>query len=168
MIRRTSPAPQRTGQLRQQAWFPTPVRSIKDTGLNVGILSELAIKILYFGGYMSGNDIAEHMRLPFTNVVQIVLEGLKREKFVEVRGGSGLGAGSFEYVITIKGIEKAQEALARTQYAGPCPVTYEQYVAAMKAQASARLQVHRDNLLQALKGLVINETMLGKIGPAVN
>ena len=79
-----------------------------------------------------------------------------------------MGAGSFEYVITLKGIEKAQEALARTQYAGPCPVTLEQYVAAMKAQATARLQIHREHLVEALKGLTINEVMLGRIGPAVN
>ncbi len=108
------------------------------------------------------------MHLPFTGVVQNVLEGLKREKFVEVRGGSGLGAGSFEYVITLKGIEKAQEAMARTQYAGPCPVTLDQYVNAMKAQSQARLQVHREHLIQALKGLVISDEMMGRVGPAVN
>lgn len=163
------PQPPIAGQLRRTAdWSPPPVRSLQDTGLNLGILSDLAIKVLYFGGYLSGNQIAEQMRLPFTNVVQIVLEGLKREKFVEVRGGAGVGAGSFEYVITLKGIEKAHEALARTQYAGPCPVTLEQYVAAMKAQATARLQVHREHLVEALKGLTINEQMLGRIGPAVN
>ena len=165
---RSSPPPL-TGQLRRTAdWSPSPVRSLPDTGLNLGILSDLAIKVLYFGGYLSGNQIAEQMRLPFTSVVQIVLEGLKREKFVEVRGGAGVGAGSFEYVITLKGIEKAHEALARTQYAGPCPVTLEQYVAAMKAQATARLQVHREHLVEALQGLTINEQMLGRIGPAVN
>src|SRR5690606_22387579 len=120
-------------------WLPPPIRSIQDTGLNIGILQDLAIKILYFGGYLSGNQIAEQMHLPFTGVVEYVMEGLKREKFLEVRGGGGLGAGAFEYVITLKGIEKAHEALARTQYAGPCPVTLGQYVDAMNAQARARL-----------------------------
>jgi len=162
------PQPPVTGQLRRTEWAPPPIRSIQDTGLNIGILSDLAIKILYFGGYLTGNQIADMMHLPFTNVVQIVMEGLKREKFVEVRGGSGLGAGSFEYMITLKGIEKAHEALARTQYAGPCPVTLEQYVAAMRAQATARLEVHREHLVEALKGLTISEEMLGRIGPAVN
>jgi len=85
-----------------------------------------------------------------------------------VRGGGGLGSGAFEYVITLKGIEKAHEALARTQYAGPCPVTLTQYVAAMNAQARARLSVHRDSLLKALRGLIINDEMLGRVGPAVN
>ena len=64
------PQPPLTGQLRRTTeWSPLPVRSLQDTGLNLGILSDLAIKVLYFGGYLSGTQIAEQMHLPFTNVV---------------------------------------------------------------------------------------------------
>jgi predicted ATPase with chaperone activity len=158
----------RTGQVRAQSWTPPPVRSVQDTGLNLGILQDLVIKILYFGGYMSGNEIAAHIHLPFTGVIDLVLEGLKREKFVEVRGGGGLGAGAYEYVITLKGTEKAHEALARSQYAGPCPVTLAQYVDAMRAQSRVRLTVHQETLQKALRGLTINNEMFGRVGPAVN
>ncbi|NLX08882.1 MAG: ATP-binding protein [Chloroflexi bacterium] len=171
MINRPKPSPTPTpapGQARPQAWYPRPVKTVQDTGLNIGILSDLAIKIMYFGGYLSGNKLAEQMRLPFTGVVEPVLEGLKREKFLEVRGGGGLGSGAFEYVITLKGVERAHEALARSQYAGPCPVTLDQYVAAMQAQARGRLTVHRETLDKALRGLVVSDEMFGRIGPAVN
>ncbi len=164
----TRTPPPQAGQVRQAPWAPKPVQSIQDTGLNIGILSDLAIKTMYFGGYVSGNQIAELMHLPFTNVVQLVMEDLKREKFVEVRGGGGLGAGAFEYVVTMKGIEKAHEAIARTQYAGPCPVTLDQYVDAMNKQARAKVRVNREILEKALAGLVINEEMFGRVGPAVN
>jgi hypothetical protein len=97
-----------TGDLKRENWIPRPIRTIQDVGLNVGILSDLAIKTLYFSGYLTGNRMAELMHLPFTPVVQEIMETLKREKLVEVRGGGGLGAGAFEYVITQKGIEKAQ------------------------------------------------------------
>jgi predicted ATPase with chaperone activity len=153
---------------RREAWFPRPVRSVYDTGLNIGILSDLAIKTMYFAGQLTGSRVADLMHLPFTSVVQEIMEGLKREKFVEVRGGGGLGAGAFEYVITMKGIEKAHEALARTQYAGPCPVTLEQYVEAMNGQARSRMRVHREALDKALSGLVLSEQMFGRVGPAVN
>jgi predicted ATPase with chaperone activity len=159
---------QSTGNLRRESWVPEPIRTVEDVGLNMGILSDLAIKTLYFSGYLTGSRVAELMHLPFTSVVQEVMENLKREKLVEVRGGGGLGAGAFEYVITQKGIEKAQEALARTQYAGPCPVTLEQYVEAMNGQARARMRVHRDTLERALRGLVISDEMYGRVGPAVN
>ncbi|HMM28752.1 MAG: ATP-binding protein [Chloroflexota bacterium] len=151
------------------SWAPPPIRSMRDVGLNIGILSDLAIKTLYFGGYLNGNEVADQMHLPFTGVIELVLETLKREKFVEVRGGGGgLGSGAYEYVLTLRGLEKAHEALARTQYAGPCPVTLDQYVAAMNAQARARLTVHRDLLEKALRGMTLSEDMYGRIGPAVN
>ncbi len=172
MINRRHAPPVRpisTGGLGHEPWAPPPVRTVQDTGLNIGVLQDLAIKILYFGGYLSGNQIAQQMNLPFTGVIEGVMEALKREKFLEVRAVSGgLGAGAFEYVITLKGIEKAHEALARSQYAGPCPVTLQQYVDAMNAQAQKRISVHREQLVKALRGLVINEEMLGRIGPAVN
>lgn len=69
------------------SWAPPPIRSMRDVGLNIGILSDLAIKTLYFGGYLNGNEVADQMHLPFTGVIELVLETLKREKFVEVRGG---------------------------------------------------------------------------------
>ncbi|MBN2303058.1 MAG: ATP-binding protein [Anaerolineae bacterium] len=164
----TTPLQGSQRQPRSPVWVPPPIRTVADTGLNIGILQDLAIKTLYFGGYLSGNDIAGQMHLPFTGVIDTVLESLKREKFLEVRGGGGLGAGAFEYVITIKGIEKAHEAMARTQYAGPCPVTLSQYVEAMNAQARTRFSVNRDMLEKALRGLIISEDMYGRIGPAVN
>src|SRR5690606_17259390 len=165
----TRPLPPKvTARQQSGPWMPPPIRSLQDTGLNIGILSDLAIKALYFGGYLTGNEVAEQMHLPFTGVVEYVLESIKREKFVEVRGGGGLGSGAFQYVLTARGLEKAHEALARTQYAGPCPVTLAQYVAAMNAQARARLTVHRDLLEKALHGLTISEEMFGRIGPAVN
>jgi len=164
----TRPTPGAPARAQSGPWVPPPVRTLKDTGLNIGILSDLAIKTLYFGGYLSGNEVAEQMHLPFTGVVEHVLESIKREKFVEVRGGGGLGSGAYEYVLTVRGLEKAHEALARTQYAGPCPVTLDQYVAAMNAQARARLTVHRDLLEKALRGLTLSEDMYGRVGPAVN
>lgn len=160
--------PGKAGHSRPLPWMPPTLRTVEDTGLNIGLLQDLAIKTMYFGGYLSGNKVAEQMHLPFNGVVDQVMESLKREKFVEVRGGGGLGAGAFEYVITMKGIEKAHEALQRTQYAGPCPVTLNQYVDAMNAQARARLTVRRDILERALRGLVINDDMFGRVGPAVN
>jgi predicted ATPase with chaperone activity len=169
MVNRIKPSqPPPPASRPPQAWFPSPIRNIQETGLNIGLLSDLAIKIMYFGGYLSGNKVAEQMCLPFTNVVDPVLEALKREKFIEVRGGGGLGSGAYEYVITLKGVEKAHEALARSQYAGPCPVTLDQYVKAMNAQARARLTVHKETLDKALQGLVVNENMFNRIGPAVN
>lgn len=154
-------------QAARKQWGPPAMRSVEDTGLNFGLLSDLAIKIIYFSGYLSGQQIADRMALPYTNVVEKVIEFMKREKWIEVRGSAGISQAAYEYIISQKGSLKAQEAMQRSMYAGPCPVTLPQYVYAMKSQYR-RPSVQRDDLLAAFEGLVVDESILGKLGPAMN
>jgi predicted ATPase with chaperone activity len=93
---------------------------------------------------------------------------LKREKFIEVKGTGGIGEAGFQYVISGKGIEKAREALERSQYAGPAPVTLNQYIEAMREQNKEKLLVHEEDMKGIMKNLVISEDMLARIGPAIN
>lgn len=150
------------------AWDPPIMRSVEDTGINLLAIADLVIKTLYFTGVMTGFQIADFVKLPFTGVLENVLEFLKREKYVEIKGSGGVGAAAYQYIISDKGSEKAREALERSNYAGPCPVTLGQYVAAMRAQNQKRMTVTQDKLLNSLNNLVVSKNMLNKIGPAVN
>lgn len=154
-----------TGSL---GWNPPYLRSLDDTGLNLLNVADLVLKVLYFGGYMAGHQISDIVKLPFTGVLDTVIDFLKREKFIEVRGSGGLGEASFQYLISGKGADKAREALERSQYAGPAPVTLSQYIQAMHEQNRDKLIVHQEQLQQVLSQLVISEEMLGRIGPAIN
>jgi hypothetical protein len=110
-------------------YTPPPISRIEDTGLSFLWLLDLALKILYFQGYLSGFKIAEEIALPFAGLTNKILEALKREKFVEVKSSKqmGLGEGSYQYAITGAGIARAREALERSQYAGPAPVPLKIY-----------------------------------------
>ena len=154
----------------QQAapWAPPAIRSIEDTGLNLITIAELSLKVLYFGGVLTGAKIAELICLPYNNVVDTALEFLKKEKFIETKGQSGLTDAAFQFMATGKGTEKAHEILERSQYAGPAPVTLDQYIQAMRAQSRGRISATPDVMRKALGHMVISERMYGKIGPAVN
>jgi len=115
-----------------------------------------------------GYEIAEIVKLPYTGVLETVIDFLKREKYIEVRGSGGIGESSYQYIISAKGSEKAREASERSQYAGSAPVTLEQYIESLKAQNRERLTVHESELKQVLNHLVISEDMLGRVGPAIN
>src|SRR5437868_12835627 len=151
----------RPAQAQQGPWAPPPMRSIEDTGLNLITIADLALKVMYFGGIMTGSRVGEIIKLPYTGVVDQVMEFLKREKYVEVKGQGGLGEASFQFIISAKGVEKAKEILERSQYAGPTPVTLDQYIAAMKAQNRTRIMATPDVMKKALGHLVISETMYG-------
>jgi predicted ATPase with chaperone activity len=101
-------------------------------------------------------------------VLDSVVDFLKREKYLEVRGAGGFGEASYQYIISSKGSEKAREALERSQYAGPAPVTLDQYIYSVKMQNRERLTVHESDLKQVMNHLVISEEMLSKVGPAIN
>jgi predicted ATPase with chaperone activity len=161
--------PKATGEASvNDVWTPPPLSSLNDTGLNLLQLADLVLKVLYFGGYLAGHQIADIVKLPFTGVIEGVMEFLKREKMVEVRGSGGLGEAGFQFVISQRGAEKAREAIDRSQYAGPAPVTLNQYIEAMNAQNRERVAVHEEDLRQVMRNLVMSEEMLGRIGPAVN
>ncbi len=153
---------------QKDGWSPQPLTRLEDTGLNALNVSDLVLKVLYLGGVLAGYEIAEIVKLPFTGVLETIIDFLKREKYIEVRGSGGIGESSYQYIISAKGADKAREASERSQYAGPAPVTLEQYIESLKAQNRERLTVHESELKQVLNHLVISEDMLGRVGPAIN
>lgn len=151
------------------AFTPPNLSKIEDTGLSQLWLQDLALKILYFQGYLSGFKVAEEMALPFAGLVDQILEALKREKFVEIKSSQiGLGEGAYLFAITSAGIARAREALERSQYAGPAPVPVQVYNDSVLRQSQARTSIVNRTMRQALSHLVLSETTFQRIGPAVN
>jgi MoxR-like ATPase len=165
--------PQPSGTLSRQdspaAFIPPPISRIEDTGIPALWLQDLILKIMYFQGYMSGFKIAEEVALPFTGVVDILMETLKREKLVEVRSSQvGLGEGAYLFAITGAGIGRAREALDRSQYAGPAPVQLQYYIEASRKQTRRKIQVTHAMLQEGFASLVLSERIIGQLGPAIN
>jgi predicted ATPase with chaperone activity len=142
--------------------------SIKDTGLGLGFLTDLALKIMYFEGNLTGYELADRMKLPYSGVVDQALDFLKREKLVEVKGAGGFAEAAYQYAISLKGRAMGREALDRSQYAGPAPVTLGIYSKSVRDQTMSNVTVHQRTMRQALSHLVINEDTFSQLGPAVN
>ena len=148
---------------------PPILQKIEDTGLSTLWLQDLTLKVLYFQGYLTGFKIAEEMALPFTGIVDQLLDNLKRDKFVEVKTSQmGLGEGAYLYAITSAGSDRAREAMERSQYAGPAPVPIQEYNESVLRQAQGRPTVSNRMMHQGLAHLVLPESTFERIGPAVN
>ena len=147
----------RTALLEQSTidWKPPQIKSFEDSGLSPGFLQDLVLKMLYFRGQMTGNEISNSVHLPFQNVIDKVMEFLRREQYVEVIGSGGLTAATFQYSITTKGGERARERLERTTYVGPAPVPWEDYIVAIKNQGTQRLRVNPKRMKKALSHLIL-------------
>jgi predicted ATPase with chaperone activity len=149
-------------------WLPPPIANFEEVGLNEGFLSDLILKTMYFRGQVTGFEIAEELHLPFQNVVHPVVSFLKLEEMCEVKGSGGVGAGTFQYVISSKGTARAREQMERSSYVGAAPVSWDQYVESVQSQGTRRLQVTPDMMKDALSHLVLDENIFERIGPAVN
>ena len=151
-------------------FLPPTITRIEDTGLPTLWLQDLALKILYSQGYLSGFQVAEELALPFAGVTDTILTELKKEKLVEIKSAqqSGLGSSSYLYAMTSKGNERAQEAMARSQYAGAAPVPIEVYNNAVRNQSQGRVVVTTRSMRQLMSQLVLPEITFQRLGPALN
>ncbi len=150
--------------------IPRQPGSIEETGLGMGFLTDLVLKVIYFAGAVTAQRIEETTKLPFLNVLDKVLQYLTMEEFVDIIGaeGSGFSERSFQYVIARKGINKIHEVLDRGQYAGPAPVPLDSYIAMVNSQTLSGMVVDEARIREAFAHLVVSGRMLDRLGPAAN
>src|SRR3990172_1535320 len=79
-------------------FVPQP-SSLEETGLDLTLLVDLTVKTIHFSGRPSGRQLSEQLALSFP-VTQELIAFLRREKAVEIVGGSGLGEQTYQYALT--------------------------------------------------------------------
>lgn len=142
--------------------------SIDETGLDLAVIADLALKVIFFNSMTTAQAITDTLRLPFFNIVDRALILLKREELIEVAGSNGFGELAYQYVVTPKGSARAHEILARSSYVGPAPVTLEQYWEVVKAQEIGKIRVGPEDIRRVMADLVISDDVLDSVGQAVN
>lgn len=147
---------------------PPEPKTVEESGLRLSLLAEIAIKFLYYRGMGSGMEIASELRLAWTGVVEKVIDFLAGEKLVDLRGGKGYGRATVDFILTEKGREYARDALERSTYVGPAPVPIEQYNALITSQTAENPVVSKEDLEIALSHLVVDRSIMDRLGPAVN
>ncbi len=157
--RATSPAP--------RALPPAP-RTVAETGLPFVFLVELAVKILSVGGQLRLAELANRMKLS-VSVIDSLICYLRAEKLCEVArtGGTGTDA-DLCYRLTDLGRARALEFLARCAYAGPAPVTLEDYCASVQSQSVASLRIARDAVTEYFGDIIVGGGILDQLGAAMN
>jgi hypothetical protein len=133
----------------------------------MGLLSELALKLIYSMPEVSATEISQELHLPFAGVVSLVLELLDREKFVTIVGAQGFGEQAYRYSVTRMGIEAVHQILERNQYLGPAPVPLERYNGMIRAQAIGEVLLTEADVRAAFDGLIVSSDMFDRVGPAL-
>ena len=145
---------------------PRAPATIEDTGLGADQIAQLCVKHLY-GGEATGLMLAERLRLPYA-LLEPIIEAVRGERLVEVRGSSGSGTAGFRFALTDLGRDRARQYLEANHYVGAAPVPLAAYVEVMRKLAAVRGYIDRERLKKGFSHLVIGDDVLEQLGPAVN
>jgi hypothetical protein len=144
---------------------PVPT-TLADTGLGADQIEQLLVKTLY-GGEATGLMLAERLRLPFP-ILEPLIERIRAERLIEVRGTTGTSSASYRYAMTDLGRARALQYLEINQYTGAAPVPLASYVKQMRALAAARGVIDRERLRGGFGHLIVSDQILEQLGPAAN
>jgi predicted ATPase with chaperone activity len=146
-------------------FFPHAPTTIEATGLSEAHIEGLVIKLLTYRGGASGWQIAEQLRLPLPLIADL-LRRLKDTQLIAHAGAAQMN--DFVYRITDRGRELARHEEATSTYIGAAPVPLADYVVSVRTQAPRLQSPTSDEMRQALDGLLVNERLMARLGPAIN
>ena len=127
------------------------------------------LKALFFAGELRGADLVQRIKL-LQVIVDEIVEGLRKQKYIDLKGGAGLGVGksSMIYTLTTYATDLLRQLLDRNRYNGPAPVRLEDYIAAVTAQTVRGQRITRAKLQASFGDLVVKEQVFDSLRPALN
>ncbi len=152
----TEDEPDAAGGSRPAALEPPAPRTIEDTGLSPSFLTELVLKIMHYAELPTAEHIARTVALP-SRLLDGLLASLKEGQLCENVSTPGLLPGTYCYRLTELGRHRAEEALARCRYAGPAPVTLNQYEEMADRQGRQRWRPAKEAIRKGIKSLVLDD-----------
>ncbi len=147
--------------------FPKRPRTLAEVGLSKAFVTDLTLKIIHYSGTPSTAQLMRRLGLGQALVQQTVAT-LQEERMCEVLSQSDLYTGNYRYRLSERGVARASEALERTRYAGPAPVTAEQYAQVIRAQQAHRQTFSRDHIGTILDELVLPPEVADAVARALH
>jgi hypothetical protein len=148
-----------------EGFIPREPASLREAGLTDSEVEALALKYLLGRGDQSGREIAEHLKLPFV-LLEELLRQMKYDQLVVYRASASMG--DYVYQLTDLGRERARRYSAHCTYFGAAPVALADYIASVKLQSLENQHPTPDDLHRAFSDLLVNPRMLARLGPAIN
>lgn len=145
---------------------PIP-QTVEETGLDLSFIAELVLKHALFMGEFRMTDVAERVKLSLS-VIDRALEMLKRDRYVEVKGGTGYTSTTYTFKVTEAGKSYGTELLQLCRYVGPAPVTLNDYQTTVKRQTIKSVLIPEDEVAKGFSHLIIRKNVLQLIGPAIS
>jgi predicted ATPase with chaperone activity len=137
-------------------------RTIADLGLPEALLDDLVLRRTLIDGRTSIQGLSAALSLSIS-VTESLVHELRDKKLIEFGGMVGR---DFVISLTEAGRSLGSERMQACNYTGTVPVPLPQYAQVVRAQ-SPRLNVTRDDMVEAFSDLVVDHHLLDELGPAL-
>ncbi|NVK96685.1 ATPase [Ruegeria pomeroyi] len=147
---------------------PPAPKGIAEMQLPVVMMRDILLKTVFRKNVETAREVAEAICLPLS-VTQELIDMARTQKLLEATGTLNANSGTeMGYQLTDAGKSRALDALSQSEYFGAMPVPLEVYREQVKRQSIRNIQVTRDQLVKAMGHLVLPDSLLGHLGPAVS
>jgi len=147
---------------------PPPPRTLDDMRLPLVMMRDILIKTIFRKNIDMVSDLAKAICLPVPVTQELVDLG-RTQRLIEATGTLNANNGNeMGYQLTDAGKARALDALAQSEYFGAMPVPLEVYREQVQRQSVRNMQVTRTMLTGAMGHLVLPDSLLDSLGPAVS
>ena len=146
---------------RQDPWPVVPDR-IEDLGIPRSLVTDLILRYLWLDGSGTLATLNTVLKLSFP-VLETLFHQFRQQQLLDVKGMLG---NDYSFTLTTAGRALATARNEVCQYAGPAPVSIQQYHQVVNSQA-AHVKLSRESLRRAFRDLVLPDTLLDQLGPAL-
>ncbi len=153
--------------LTPQANAPAMPTAFDDLHIPIAVLENLLMKHL---AASPKSDLIELTRLMgiSSNLVERLVEVLKRKALVEAYQPDVAYSGQIRYGLSQQGMQEADTAFIKDAYLGPAPVSLQDYNEMVQRQDVRSNYVTRPDVTYALKDVMGAERLIPVLGPAIN
>ncbi len=147
---------------------PPPPKRLEEMKLPIVMMRDIILKTIFRKNVELVSELAAAVCLPIP-VTQELVDMARTQRLLEATGTMSAGSGNeMGYQLTDAGKARALDALAQSEYFGPMPVPLDVYKEQVKRQSVRNIQVTRSQLLGAMGHLVLPDSLLDHLGPAVS
>jgi len=155
-------------QVTQGVQPPPPPSGLGEMRLPVVMMRDILIKTMFRKNIDTASELSEAICLPRA-VTQELIDISREQKLVEATGTlNATSGGEMGYQLTDAGKSRALDALSQSEYFGAMPVPLDVYREQVKRQSIRNIQITRNELTNAMGHLVLPDSLLDHLGPAVS
>jgi hypothetical protein len=148
--------------------IPTEPASIAATNIDATDLLSLLMKLIYVGHLSTVRQFIDAIKLPYHIVLELVIMAVDRQLLHALGARHSASPLDMSYAFTDAGQRWVLDALPRLRYAGPAPVTIEEFNHQVNLQKVTNELVTFDHIRDAFGSLTFEDRLIEQSGPALN